>query len=370
MNMENRQLSTGAKPGRERWYRCFSFVIVFAIISSLAIVNHGRFFGMDVAGNEDKAASETVTQGDGMVINTTDLAADVTGYAGPVPVNIYVTEGKIDSVVALPNSESPSFFARLEEDGLTHAFDGKTLAEASQMTPDAATGATYSSKAYIANVKAGIAKVLEDEQQMKAASAGDGISWSALCALAVILAGAVIPLFVKDKRYRIVQQLLNVAILGFWAGTFIDYAMLENFVANGVTASVASVMMTLLFIIGFIYPIFGKTSHYCTWICPYGALQDLAGDCCKKKLHLSPALIHHLEQFRRLLWVVLLALLWMGWGTQWIDNEIFTAFIVESASWIVITVAALFIILSLFIPRPFCRFVCPTGTILRFKIDK
>ena len=70
------------------------------------------------------------------------------------------------------------------------------------------------------------------------------------------------------------------------------------------------------------------------------------------------------------LWLVLLCLLWAGWGASWIDYEIFTAFIVNSASWAVIGTGIGFVLLSVFIPRPFCRFVCPTGSILKLQISK
>ena len=72
-----------------------------------------------------------------------------------------------------------------------------------------------------------------------------------------------------------------------------------------------------------------------------------------------------LEYLREILFSVLILLLWTGIGTEWINHELFTAFIVESASLAVIITGIAFIILSIFIPRPFCRFVCPTGTLLK-----
>lgn len=353
------------------WMRIFSFLTVAAILCSLAATGHGRLFGVDIAasGSKDTPDEETVSAaGNQIVINTTEAGKEALGYGGPVPVEIYITAGRIDSIVALPNCETPSFFSRLEKEGLTHVYDGKTLSEALAMTPDAVSGATYSSKAYMANVRTGLEKALADSRMQTSSQADYGFTWSMCIALLVILAGAVLPFFIKGKVYRIVQQILNIYVLGFWTGTFIDYAMMEKFLAGGITASFASLIMAVLFVIGFIYPIFGRTGHYCSWICPYGSLQDIMGLISRKKLTLSPALVKGLEQFRMLLWVVLLSLLWIGWGTQWIENEIFAAFIVESASVAVICFAIAFLLLSILIPRPFCRFVCPTGTILRLEL--
>ena len=44
------------------------------------------------------------------VVNTEKLGKEVMGYAGTTPVEIYVVDGKIDKIVALPNQETPSFF--------------------------------------------------------------------------------------------------------------------------------------------------------------------------------------------------------------------------------------------------------------------
>ena len=58
--------------------------------------------------------------------------------------------------------------------------------------------------------------------------------------------------------------------------------------------------------------------------------------------------------------------MWIGLWFTWVEYEAFSAFIFESASPIVIGIAFVFVLLSLAIPRPYCRFVCPTGTL--FKI--
>lgn len=371
-----------------------SFLVVFAIFSSIAILRQSRWFGMEVGENRhenvirpvetadsgENKQGDSRSDGDGvisfsadnqMIVNTSSLCRDVQGYAGPVPLEIYVSDDRIDSIHSLANSESPGFFKRLDEEGLTRAFDGKTLAEASSLNVDAVSGATYSSTAYIANVRAGVSYALKNAGKITPPESGKGIpsGWiPSVAAIAVILVGAILPLFHKGKRFRIVLEVLNVAVLGFWTGTFIDFALMTNFFANGLTASLASAIVLLLFVVGFVYPLFGRNGHYCNWVCPYGSLQELAGRCTKKKVRMSPRLIRGLETFRKSLFVVLLCMLWTGVGASWVDYEIFTAFMVKSAGWVVIAVGAAFLLLSVFVQRPFCRFVCPAGTILRLHI--
>ncbi len=368
---QNRAAKTSVKPkSNQLAARLVAFIAVFVLLASLAMVRNGSLFGKKAESFYSSGASESIEKSDSvsairysdqqMIINTTDLAKDISGYGGPVPLEIYVTNDRIDSIVALSNSESPKFFGRLESSGLTRAWNGKTLNEAATMDVDAVTGATYSSNAFIANVRAGAAYA----EGAKAVNTGH-VSLAAIAVLIVVVCGAILPFFIKKPAYRLIQQLLNVAVLGFWTGTFIDYAMMLNFFSGSPRMTLSSIVTLLLLIVGLLYPLFNKPNFYCSWICPFGSLQELAGKVSRTKWKLSPKLIRTLDIFRQTLWVVLLALLFAGWGTSWIDYEIFTAFIVESASWIILVIGSVFIVLSLFISRPFCRFVCPTGSLLK-----
>lgn len=348
--------------------KIISLVVVFSILASLSLILHGRLFGHEIT-REQETASESITRSGGTtIVNTTNIEGLPSGYAGKVPVDIYITDGRIDSVRPLPNKESPGFFSRLSQEGLTTAWNGKTLHEASSLHPDAVSGATYSSRAYIANVEAAVNLALDNGVDVQQSTAGH---WSVagIFALAVILLAALIPLFIHNKTYRTIQQILNVGVLGFWAGTFLNYAVMTGFFANGLIFSAASLATLAMLIISFIYPLFGHKSHYCVWVCPLGSAQELAGLLNKRKLKISPKTVRILEILRRILWVVLLSLLWIGIGTEWIHYELFQIFAVKSAGWAMISAAVLIIILSVFIPRPYCRFICPTGTILRSAQD-
>ena len=90
------------------------------------------------------------------VVNTEKLGKEVMGYAGTTPVEIYVVDGKIDKIVALPNQETPGFFQRVLESPIFTALNGKTVGEASEVQLDAVSGATYSSKAVIENIRLGL----------------------------------------------------------------------------------------------------------------------------------------------------------------------------------------------------------------------
>ena len=340
--------------------RLGSLITVFAIFLSLSLVMNGRWFGHAPDEETTPEAPPVLSiQPDGSaIINTTGPGKDIMGYAGPTPLEITVTDGKVTSIKALPNMDTPNFFDRAANH-LFPQWEGKTVADALSVKADACTGATYSAEAIIGNVNLGL-------QQLDANSSG-GLSSLASpladpawwCAIAVALCAAILPFFIHNKTYHLIQLALNVGVLGFWTGTFLSYTVLISLTSNALRLSLLPVW--ILVAIAFLMPLFGKGNRYCTWTCPLGSLQQIAGMPVKHKPHLAHSLVVVLTWVRRCLWGVLVCLLWAGIGTEWIDYELFTAFMVGSAPTVVLWMAGAFVLLSVIIDRPFCRFVCPMG---------
>ena len=195
------------------------------------------------------------------------------------------------------------------------------------------------------------------------------MEWSAqnIIVLLVVLLGAVVPLLWRNRKWHYVQLVLNVAVLGLWSGTFVSYAMMLNVFSNGVSlASLSSMAAPLLMlVVAFVYPVFGRSGHYCANVCPLGSAQELMGKLSHRKLAVGKKTQKALTVFRLLLWGVLMLLMLGGITIGWMDYELFTAFIYSSASVVMLVVAVLILVLSVFIGRPYCRFVCPTGTLMR-----
>lgn len=364
----------------DRIQQLLNLLTCILLLASLAVIKQGKLMGHDFAvaaatttSAGDTAAAEVPgalrTLADGsVVVNTTDIAADVSGYAGRVPLEITLKDNVVTGIKALGNAESKPFFDKAS--ALFAQWTGKNVAEAERMKVDAVSGATFSSKAIIGNVQRGLQYVQHMEHGATAASglAGSNAVPSAkdIVGLAVVLLAAVAPLFVKNRRYRVAQTVLNVVVLGFWCGAFLSYTSIISFFANGwhgwAFAAVAVMLVT-----AFVYPLFGKPSYYCANVCPFGGMQQLAGSLLRFKLKLSPAALRRLDIMRQVLWALLMLFVWSGVWSAWIDYEPFTAFLFGSASWVAIAVAAITVAVSFVIVRPYCRFVCPMGTLFRYS---
>ena len=367
------------------WARLLSLVVVVLILAAAAILRDGRILGHDLReAHEAKALKNDtleVTPDGAFVVNTKPLAKDVQGYGGPVPLKIHIKDGRVAAVEAEPNAESPDFFNRAKE--LLNHWQGKSVDEALAEEVDAVSGATFSSRAIIANMQRGLAYAKQRGQWGEDGSVGalgtsappiEGGSAGALetsappiVALIVVLLGAVVPLFYNNRRLHLVQLAVNVVVLGLWTGTFVSYTLFLRIFAGGVSLSAIGALAAplLMLIVALIYPLAGRSGHYCANICPFGSAQELAGKLSRRKLRITPRVLKLLSVLRNLLWGVLMALLLTGTCTAWIDYELFTAFLYSSASVWVIVLAALFLVLSVWVPRPYCRFVCPTGALVK-----
>lgn len=345
-----------------------SLALVILMLAAAAITVNKTVFGISV---QQKVSSESSSDGPEMgnddhvtvlpdgttVINTSNLTKTITGYAGPVPLEIYIKDGKISDIKPLSNEETPSFFNRAS--ALLQSWIGKTPQDALAMNVDAVSGATYSSNAIISNVNAGLAYY--DGTANKPHNNTPIKIW---IALAVTLAACIFPLFVKNKVYHNVQLIANIIVLGFWCGQFLDYALILKYMSSGFMLPAGLVAIAML-VAAFIYPLFGHPQHYCSHICPLGSAQQLMAQICGYKIHIPQKVLKGLDWFRKILWAALMLLLWTDCLTDWMDLELFQAFQFESASTGIIVAACLFVALSAVIARPYCRFVCPTGSLFK-----
>ncbi len=349
--------------------KLLTLAVALLVVTATAIVRDHSLLGKDLSG---KAAATTVdsdtlrTLANGtMVVNTAVLGKDISGFGGPVPLNIYVKDGKVVRMEAQDNSETPDFFGKAS--AILSRWNGKNLDEAAGMDVDGVSGATFSSKAIIENARRGLAFAAKKSSPANA----KGNRWpdaKGMAALAVVLLGAVLPMWVKSRRCHLAQLVLNVGVLGMWCGTFVSHSLLTSIASHGITLT-ASLAPAAMLAVAFVYPLFGRKGHYCAHICPLGSAQELAAHVRRRKVQLQASTVRRLTALRRILWGVLTALSLTGVWSGWMDYELFTAFLFNAASWVVVAFAAVVLVLSVFIPRPYCRFVCPTGTLLKFAQD-
>lgn len=307
------------------------------------------------------------SQGDalGTLISSAPYAKDVKGFAGTTPIYIYVdVKGKIKQIVAQDNAETPDFFNRAFE-GIVAKCIGLDAEKASTAHIDAVSGATFSSKAIILNVQNAMAAYASSHSQSVQVPT---IGWGRTIAVfAVLLLGAFISAYFRgNKRLRIFQLLLNVVVLGFWCGQFLSLSLLRGWIANGFSP-IAYLPTLLVLAMAVLMPVFKYKHYYCSWVCPLGSLQEIAARMPVPKIHCSANVYKAMSRIRLWAFCLLMLSLWTGIGGLLLDYEPFTAFLVQAASPIVLVLASVIVVTSMFIPNVWCRCLCPMGMMLNIS---
>ena len=141
-------------------------------------------------------------------------------------------------------------------------------------------------------------------------------------------------------------------------------AQFTVWLVNGIPVA-AQWAMLLLFLLSILLPlIFGK-AYYCAWLCPMGAAQILLGELNKKhKLKLAPALLQWLQALRAAILFGCLLAIAVGLTFDFADFEAFTLFHPQTAPLAALVIGILSLLLAIWLPRPWCRFLCPLGELL------
>ena len=356
-------------PWRRRLPQLVCLAVCFLMMAAAAVQKSRSLLGRQLVA-ESGAEGPVVTQrADTVIIRSDRLAPDARGFGGPTPVELKLKDNRVVGVRPLPNAETPHFFSRLDAAGLWNRWNGLTPDEAAALRVDAVSGATYSSRSVLQNVAAAAEYAASHQVTETRVWAEVWKRPEVWAALAVALMGAIIPLFTTSRRYRIVQLVLNVAVLGCWTGFCLSYGLLLGWMAGGVEWAAGLVPMVLLFVT-LLYPLLGRQGHYCTCLCPLGSLQALCSMASYRHIRPGRRTLRVLTWLRRTLWAALMLLMWCGVGFGWTDYELFAAFLFSNAPLAVAVMAAAVLVLSFFVDRPYCRFICPTGTLLKITQNR
>lgn len=287
------------------------------------------------------------------------------GYAGPVPVDISTDHNGIVTGITLgDNNESDNFIKLIHTEGLLSAWNGKTLADAATYTPDAVSGSTLSSRAIIQNVKYR-ASVLSSRAIMPATTSFTCM-WvveqaSILFVVLLALASYLWP--AKMKRFRLPLLVLSIGVLGIWQGAFVSVALLLGWVVSGTTMLQIGLLTVVMLAV--ILPLMFGKAYYCTYLCPFGALQELAGKIPARKFVLGSKTIAVFRWIKRCLLIAFVGLIFVNPNFDPSEWEPFAVFMINAAAVSVVVIASVSVVVSVFIPKAWCRLLCPTGEILQ-----
>jgi len=295
------------------------------------------------------------------------VPASAPGYGGDVTVAVRLSRrGDVLETVILNHQETAAFMRRVLRGRFADSLAGKSFRD--PFVPgqdcDAVSGATRTCAA-IAGA-AGTAARRFAAERLGEEGEGDerpAISWGAAETALLIL--FIVGIFGRSRYCRSAKQLrwisltAGVVLLGFVFNRPFVLANINRFL-NGYFPSFRTDIYIYLLLAGIIgIPLVSGKNPYCNWFCPFGGVQELFGVIGGAKNRLPGSLDRILKMLPSLLAFLAVAAALALRNSSAPSYEIFgVMFRLIGEPWQFLLLAAV-IIISLIIPRPWCRYLCP-----------
>jgi NosR/NirI family transcriptional regulator, nitrous oxide reductase regulator len=188
--------------------------------------------------------------------------------------------------------------------------------------------------------------------------------------MVVVLAMAAVMAFGKPEwrhRWKRPYQIALIVYVGFIAGDLVAQKLVVGWTRVGVPWTTAPGLV-LLVVAALLVPWATRQPFYCHHVCPHGAAQELLGRWRPARWQWTPSAgaIRGLELLPVGLLLLALIVAMLAVPLDLAGIEPFAAYIVRSAGWATLTIAVVGLVASLFVPQAYCRFGCPTGSLLNF----
>ena len=305
----------------------------------------------------------------GTIVNTSPFSDEIYGYNSTTPLTIYLDrDNNIFEVEICENRESRGYLNKVVNSGYLDLWDGLTPKEAATYNVDAVSGCTFTSIAVAQSLQIR----MQDLSKEKGKMAIDRKLLARQICIVLVTILAAICFFNpnKTKILRYVTLLLSIAILGFWTNSLLSLALFYNWMTNGISLAI-QLPLLIIAVLAILLPLFTKKSFYCQYLCPFGAAQEFVGVIGQKAkgkgqktLSVKSKVFNFFVVFRKVILLVLLLIVALGVGLDLSVVEPFPIFNYQSIGFGVAIFAAVIIVASVFIKKPWCNYLCPTGTLL------
>ena len=313
-----------------------------------------------------------VTDSAGTGHNSFLILEQYRGYGGNIETAIrYDSNLLLTGINILRHRETPSFLRKVERKGYIKTLEGRPYTELIDPDFDIVSGATYTSEAisycvrnssrHLAHEFKGYSYPEDDIRMIKF-----GIREISLVLLYLAALVSIYTRFRYRKLVRWITMTGGLIILGFWLAIPLTLFKVNTFLL-GYWPDWHNELYWYLLVSGFVLSILiSRKNIYCNWICPVGCIQDCMGAIGGARPRFSRKVNTWLRYFSRTLaWSAIILALYTR-NPASLNYEIFGVALNLTGQSYLFIIAGVFLIGSLFIKRPWCRYLCPIGPLEDF----
>jgi len=304
----------------------------------------------------------------GYCFNTRDVAPEEKGYSGPLEILVGLDkEGNILNLEVLRHNETPQYASGITSPEFLGQFKGKGASDRFIVGEDidGITQATISSKSVARILKA----ALDNIQIIISGLKGKKTSElplnpdTAFYITVLIIIFLLLAFYFNFKWLRYTGLFISILYFGFYKAVFISMSNLGSILLWNLP-DFRSNMSWHVFIFSGLILTFLISAFFCSYMCPFGALQIFLNKIFKFNLEMSSESANRLRKIRWiLLWLLALLVLVLN-NSNIVNYEPFSTVFLRRGSIIAWGIAFIVLGLSLFHYRPFCRYFCATGAFL------
>ncbi|MCY3024150.1 MAG: 4Fe-4S binding protein [Planctomycetota bacterium] len=307
----------------------------------------------------------------GCAVRTSPMADAIIGYIGPTDTLVALDPNlKVLGVAILRSPDTPKYVDDIVADPtFLKTWNGKTWDEVAHLDPakagiEGVSGATVTSM----SIAESITYRLAHSKPTAAAPAFRMRPHDYGLIVAVMVSSLLAFTSLRGRTWlRRLWQAAIIGYVGLVAGDLLALSLFRGWTVSGVAWRVAP-GLALLAAVALLAPWITRRPLYCQYLCPHGAAQELLDRISPHRLRsaLPRALASGLRWLPALTLVVVLACTMLALPLDVAAVEPFDAWLVRSAGWASVVIAALSLVAALFVPMAYCRFGCPTGAVLDF----
>lgn len=322
----------------------------------------------------------------GQLLRASPIADNVIGYQGPTDVLIAIdAERRVTGIAPGVSYDNEPYTGYIREDEYFRRYFRdqplSTLVTLDAERVEGVSGATMTSQAMARSLQL-TAQAYVDEQRAerpmpsgREGSASRGVSvrrgstvgFRELSTIGLTLGGLVLGLtrLRGRRRLRLVYQGLMIGWLGLINGDLVSQAFLLGWAQSGIPWRNA-LGLTCLTAAALIIPVTTGHNLYCSHICPHGAVQQLTRNWLKWRISIPFRISRYLRWIPGILLACIVGSASVGLRVSAVHFEPFDAWLWPVAGAISVAIALGGLLVSLFVPMAYCRFGCPTGTLLDY----